>query len=259
MDSTIIWGHRGAGFRGIENSMSSFKKAIDMGVDGIKTEAQLSKDASVILRFFPYLLIDGKKTPIEELKLKKIKQFILENGESIPTLREMFETFKDKIRYNFDVFKVETGLKIIDIAKQYDLIDKIEITKPVAYRKSFDSLLKPLREKNEQIALVNSLYSDKQIIQDNFLLLDQMKKLNIQVVNLCHHRFNLDVFSCVKKAGFKLYLWAVLFKYFMKKYLNLNYEGHIIDGIYTNFPDKIVNLRGDLQNQKKNPIILKYK
>ena len=119
MNSTIIWGHRGAGSRGIENSMSSFKKAIDMGVDGIKTEARLSKDKAIILRFFPYLLIDGKKTPIEELKLKKIKQFNLENGESILTLREMFETFKDKIRYNFDVFKVETGLKIIDIANQY--------------------------------------------------------------------------------------------------------------------------------------------
>ena len=39
MDKTIIWGHRGAGFRDVENSMSSFKKAVKMGVDGIKTEA----------------------------------------------------------------------------------------------------------------------------------------------------------------------------------------------------------------------------
>lgn len=162
----------------------------------------------------------------------------------------MFETFKDKIRYNFDVFKVETGLKIIDIAKQYDLIDKIEITKPATYRKSFDSLLKPLREKNERITLVNSLYSDKQIIQDNFLLLDQMKKLNIQVVNLCHHRFNHEIFRRVKKDGFKLYLWAVLFKYFMKKYLNLKYEGKVVDGIYTNYPDKLIKLRKSRSNVK---------
>ena len=44
MNKTFVWGHRGAGFRDIENSMSSFKKAVDMGVDGIKTEAQLSNN-----------------------------------------------------------------------------------------------------------------------------------------------------------------------------------------------------------------------
>ena len=51
MNKTFVWGHRGAGFRGIENSMSSFKKAIDMGVNGIKTEAQLSKDGEIFLCF----------------------------------------------------------------------------------------------------------------------------------------------------------------------------------------------------------------
>ena len=191
MPNTIIWGHRGAGFRGVENTLSSFKKCVEMDVDGIKTEAQLSKDEVVLLRFLPYLVIKGKKTLIKELKLKDIKLFKLENGESIPTLQEMFEMFGNKIRYNFDIFKVETGKKIIEVAKQYDLIENIELTKPVAYTGSFDSLLKPLREKNEDIILINSLFSDKQITHNNYTLLDQMKKLNVQVINLNHHRFNL--------------------------------------------------------------------
>lgn len=70
-----------------------------------------------------------------------------------------------------------------------------------------------------------------------------MKELNVQVINLSHHRFNLKVFNQVKKAGFKFYLWSVLFKYFMRKYFNLNYKGQIIDGIFTNYPDKLVELR----------------
>ena len=102
MSPTIIWGHRGAGFRGIENSMSSFKKAVNMGVDGIKTEAQTTKDGEVILKFFPYINIGGKKTKIRDLQIKAIKQVKLENGESIPTIRELFDEFNDKIRYNFD-------------------------------------------------------------------------------------------------------------------------------------------------------------
>ena len=243
MLNMIIWGHRGAGFRGVENTLSSFKKCVEMGVDGIKTEAQLSKDGIVFLRFLPFLVIDGKKIPIKELSFKDIKFYKLENGESIPTLEEMFEMFNDKIRYNFDIFKVETGIKVIEVAEQYDLIENIELTKPVAFTGSFDSLLKPLREKNKDVILINSIFSDKQITRDNYVLLDQMKKLNVQVINLNHHRFNLEVFKRVKKAGFKFYVWGVLFRYFMKKYLNLNYNGQIIDGIYTNFPDKLVELR----------------
>ena len=30
-----------------------------------------------------------------------------------------------------------------------------------------------------------------------------MKELDVQVINLAHHRFNLEVFYRVKKAGFK--------------------------------------------------------
>ena len=243
MNKTIIWGHRGAGFRDIENSMSSFKKAVKMGVDGIKTEAQLTNDGEVILQFFPFAVIDGKKNLIQEMDLKTIKQVKLENDESIPTLYELFETFKNKIRYNFDIFKVETGLKIIEIAKEYDLVHNVEITKPVAHTKSAVSLFKPLRKKSRDITFVCSLFSDKQISENEYQLLHNMKKLKVQVINLNHHRFNLDVFKRVKKEGFKFYLWAVLFKYFMKKYLFLDHKGHGIDGIFTNFPDKLVEVR----------------
>lgn len=248
MSSTIIWGHRGAGFRDVENSMCSFKKAVNMGVDGIKTEAQTTSDGEVILKFFPYINIGGKKTKIRDLQIKAIKQVKLENGESIPTLRELFNAFGDKIRYNFDIFTVETGLHIIDVAGEYGLLNKIEITKPVAHTKSAESLFKPLKRRYKDIKLICSLFSDAQISQDNYSLLNKMKKLKVQVINLNHHRFNLDIFRRVKKAGFKFYLWGVLFKHFMKKYLALSYEGENVDGIYTNYPDKLIEVRNTIFN-----------
>lgn len=246
MNGTIIWGHRGAGFRDVENSMSSFKKAVKMGVDGIKTEAQLTRDGEIFLQFLPYIQIKGQKKLIKDINHETIKQIKLENGESIPTLHELFKTFKDKIRYNFDIFKVETGIQIIEIATEYNLIDKVEITKPVAHTKSADSLFTPLRNRSKEVTLVCSLYSDKQISEDNYRLLKHMKELNVQVINLNHHRFNLEVFNQVKKGGFRFYLWGVLFKFFMSKYLELNYKGQKIDGIYTNYPDKLVELRSKM-------------
>lgn len=247
MSHTIIWGHRGAGFRDVENSMSSFKKAVEMGVDGIKTEAQLTSDNAVILNFLPFIVIKGKKSFIQDSSLEAIKQVRLENEESIPTLHELFKVFGDKIRYNFDIFRVETGLKIIEVAEEYNLINKVEITKPVGHTKSADSLFKPLRKRSKDVTLICSLYSDQQISDNNYKHLDHMKELDVQVINLAHHRFNLEVFYQVKKAGFKFYLWSVLFKYFMRKYLNLEYKGYTVDGIYTNYPDKLVELRSEIK------------
>jgi glycerophosphoryl diester phosphodiesterase len=247
MKSTIIWGHRGAGFRDVENSMSSFKKAVDMGVDGIKSEAQLTKDNEIILHFLPFIVIKNNKRFIRDVNLEKIKQVNLTNKEAIPTLREVFDEFNDKIRYNFDIFTVESGLKIIEVAEDYNLIDNVELTKPVGHTKSAESLFKPIRKENKEITLICSLYSDKQISDNNYQHLTLMKKLKVQVINLAHHRFNLEVFTQVKKAGFKFYLWSVLFKYFMRKYLTLDYEGYGIDGIYTNYPDKLIKLRSEIK------------
>ena len=105
MNRTFVWGHRGAGFRDVENSMSSFKKAIDMGVDGIKTEAQLSQDGEIFLCFQESLRKDEEYLPIKDLDSTEIRTLRLDNNESVLTLPEFFSKkylLKDLRR--FDIF-----------------------------------------------------------------------------------------------------------------------------------------------------------
>jgi len=80
LNRTFIWGHRGAGFIGVQNTIPSFQNAINMGVDGIKTEAQLSKDNEVILSFYKNLRINGEGLLINKLNLDEIKKYKLEVG-----------------------------------------------------------------------------------------------------------------------------------------------------------------------------------
>jgi len=243
LDRTIIWGHRGAGFRGIENSMSSFKKAVEMGVDGLKTEANLTNDGHIVL-VFPYnFKIDGERRKIRDLNLDQINEVKLSNGESIPTLTELFEMFKDSnLKYSFDIFDINTGKRIVELAKRYNVLENIEIAKPAGIRVPFDEFLYPLRKLNENVILVNSCFNSKQISENGYTNLKKMIDLDIQVVNLNHHNFSYKIFELVKEKGLKSYLWGVLFKYFMRKYLKIR-----VDAIYTNFPDKILELRKEIQ------------
>ena len=121
LNKTIIWGHRGTGFTGVQNTFSSFRNAIDMGVDGIKTETKLSKEGEVVICYFNNIKINGEDVPIQELTIEEIKNFKLENNESIPTLREVFEAFKDSnTKYNFDIANPEEEFKSLKRRRSMD-------------------------------------------------------------------------------------------------------------------------------------------
>ncbi|MFX0000414.1 MAG: glycerophosphodiester phosphodiesterase [Candidatus Hodarchaeota archaeon] len=249
MNKTFIWGHRGAGFTGLQNTLSSFQNAIDMGVDGIKTEAQLSKDKEIFLTFQQNLRINGEIIPIIDLESDKVKKFKLENGELIPTLHELFNKFKNsKIRYNFDIKAPEIGIRIIEIAREFNLIDKIEIAKTSTDPNPLTKLFSKIREFDKNVSLINSISLRYSKIEENHLELDSMKELKVEGINVNYNFANFELFKKVINKGFKFYVWGVLFNRSMEKFLKMNYHGRYIDAMMSNFPARLVKLRNEIQN-----------
>ncbi|NVM35241.1 MAG: hypothetical protein HWN81_06575 [Candidatus Lokiarchaeota archaeon] len=248
MNKTFVWGHRGAGFKGVENTLSSFQNAIDIGVDGIKTEAQLSNDREVFLTFQQSLKINGETIPVNELESYKITKYKLENGESIPTLPELFNKFKKyKIRYNFDIKAPEIGIRIIEIAREFNVIDKIEIAKSSMDPNPLPKLFSKIREFDKNVKLVNSIFLKYSNIEENHLELESMKKLNVQGINVNYNFANFELFKKVINKGFKFCVWGVLFNRSMEKFLKMNYQGRFIDAMMSNFPARLVKLRDKIQ------------
>lgn len=249
MNKTIIWGHRGAGFIGIQNCLSSFQKAADMGVDGLKSEAKLSKEGEVFLSFNRNLKKYGADTPLQELSVDEIKKFKFENGESIPTLREVFEALEGyNLKYNFDITRSVEGIRIIETAKDYGLIDRIELAKPSTYPGSLSNLFTAIRNFDKRVTFINSVSLKYSLIDNKSLDLDEMKRLNIEGVNVNYHFVNADLFKKIKDLGFKFYVWGILFKRSIIKFLKMKYHNNYIDGIMSNQPDRLIKLRKEFQN-----------
>ncbi len=249
MNRTFIWGHRGSGFIGTQNSLSSFKNAIDMGVDGIKTEVKLSKEGEVILSYYNSLKYNGKDIPIEELTIEEIKKYKLENNELIPTLREVLKAFEaNDLKYNFDIASPEQGIRIIETVKEYGLLDHIEIAKPATLPDSVSKFFTEIRNFDENVNLVNSVFLKHSIIEDMHLEIEDMRKLNIMGINVNFNYANFELFKRVKEHGFKFCVWGVLFKRSMQKLLTMKYKGEYIDAIMSNQPDRLVKFRNELQN-----------
>ncbi|MFX0106393.1 MAG: glycerophosphodiester phosphodiesterase [Candidatus Hodarchaeota archaeon] len=248
MNKTFVWGHRGAGFIGVQNSLTSFKKAIEMGVDGFKTEAQISKDREIFLTFQQNYKKNGEEIHINDLTRTEIKSFKLENNEPILTLPELFNEFKDyNLRYNFDIRAPDVGIRIIEIAKEYNLLDKIEIAKTSIDPFPLTNIFSKIREFDRNVTLINTIFLKHTNIREEHLELENMKKLNIQGINVNYNMANLELFKMVKDNGFKFYIWGVLFKRSMQKFLKMQYNGDHVDAMFSNFPDRLVRLRNKIQ------------
>ncbi|MHA2473594.1 MAG: glycerophosphodiester phosphodiesterase [Promethearchaeota archaeon] len=249
MSKTFVWGHRGAGFRETQNSISSFRRALDMGVDGFKTEAQLSKDNEIFLTFNQSFKNNGEDIPIYELNSEEVKKFKLENGESIMTLPELFDEFKqDNIRFNFDIRTAEIGVRVIEIAKEFNLVNKIEIAKTSIDRFPLPDIFKKIRDFDKNVMLVNTLFLGNTDIKEEHLELEDMKNLNVSGININYNFATPEVFKMVKDHGFKFCIWGVLFKRSMRRCLNMSYKGQYVDAMMSNFPHRLVNLRNEIQN-----------
>ena len=228
--------------------MTSFQNAIGMGVDGLKTEAKLSEDGEIVLTFYQSLRKNGEDVLINNLDINEIRELKLENGESIPTLREVFNAFKNhNIRYNFDISDPEVGIKIIELAREFDLIDKIEIAKSSMNPNPLPLLFSKIREFDKKVTLVNSIFLPRSPIKEEHLELESMRKLNIQVINVNHNFADFELFKKVKEKGFKFYIWGVLFKRSIHKFLSMKYKGEYIDAIMSNLPERLLRIRNEIQ------------
>lgn len=99
---TQIWAHRGASHYTPENTLIFFKKAIQMGADGIELDVQMTKDHQLVVIHDE--TIDrtsngrgyAKDYTLEELKRYDFSNgFMLYRGEKIPTLQEVYELMAD--------------------------------------------------------------------------------------------------------------------------------------------------------------------
>lgn len=100
----LIIGHRGASAEAPENTLAAFALAQVQGADGIEFDVQLSADG------WPVVIHDGKLDrttnghgAVQDLTLAELQKLDAGQGQSIPTLDEVFETLGPDFLYNVEL------------------------------------------------------------------------------------------------------------------------------------------------------------
>jgi len=125
-------GHRGAGLLEPENTLKAFQKAIDLGIDGVELDVWVSKDGvPIVVHGTDEGIVKFKENNdvvyAFDLTSSELKNYVLPDGETIPTLEEVLLLCKDKIQVNIEL--KEESYRVIkptlELIKRLDMFNQV--------------------------------------------------------------------------------------------------------------------------------------
>lgn len=235
-----IFAHRGYSGKYPENTMLAFEKAIEVVVDGIELDVQLTKDGEIVIIHDETIdrTTDGSGYVVdytyEELsKFNATYKFKEMGFNKIPTLREYFELIKNlEIVTNIEL---KTGInqylgieeKVLKLIREYKLEKRVIIS-------SFNHF-SVMRMKKLAPDLKYGFLSEDWII-------DAGKYTDFHGIQCYHPRFNNlipEVIEELKKYNLEINTWTVN----EEKDMRYLYSKEI-DVIITNYPELAKKIKG---------------
>jgi glycerophosphoryl diester phosphodiesterase len=115
-------GHRGAKAYEPENTIRSFKKALEIGVNAVELDLRTTKDGQLVVIHDADVkrTTDGKGL-VNELTLKEIKGFSAEKGEKIPTLKEALDFLDKKVKIIIEVKEAGVEKEVLAAVRENQL------------------------------------------------------------------------------------------------------------------------------------------
>ncbi len=224
-------GHRGACGYAPENTLKSFQKAIDLGVDMIELDVQLCKSGELVVIHDDTVdrTADGSGF-VKKLKLKNLKKLDAGAGERIPTLEEVLNLVNRRIRINIELKRPKTAKPVLEI------IDKCIRNKGWNIDDFVISSFS--RSELKKARAINPLIQMGFLIS-RFRLLDHWwlsfaKKIRASFIGPSLKIISKRLIRKAHKHGLRVYIWTVNDP---KDIERMRRWG--ADGIFSNFPDRV--------------------
>ncbi len=230
----VVYAHRGASSYAPENTLSAFKKGIELGANGIELDLQKTKDGKIVIFHDDY--IDRKSNGIGKIEDYTYEELLkLDFGgwfdkkfsnEKIMLFEEFAKEFFNKpLTFAIELKVLEIEKEVLEIIEKYKVHDRIFITSFIY------EVLENVRKINKEIKIS---WLVQEINENNI-----NKLLEIQGSQICPRAefVTKEKIKLANSKGLSVRLWGVFDENIMKNVYELN-----IDGMTVNFPDKLNQL-----------------
>jgi glycerophosphoryl diester phosphodiesterase len=220
VNSVLKIGHRGARAYEPENTLSSFRRAMELGVDAVELDVRKTRDNELVVIHNA----DVNKTTngsglVNELTLDEIKRFVTEKGEKIPTLEEVLDSVGRRVKVLVELKETDIEEQVLNLIRKRGLIDNVIL---ISFH---EDALRKVRELDDGVATGLIYVSHKNPIQ---AALDLKAEYLLPLYRFTHS-------ANVKKAhekGLKVIVWTINTKEEVAEYRKKG-----VDGIATDRPD----------------------
>lgn len=237
-------GHRGAMAYAPENTISSFKTALDMGVDMVECDVRITADQ------YPVVIHDnllGRLTKtsgrVNRLTLAQVKQLQIKEIESVPTLGEVLKALGKRVGINIELKAKGSAQVVVQTLRDY----RVNFSR-VMISSNFPSELRRVEQLEPSITTALIFRSTNTF--NIWLVLDFLALLFLPItkyyiswvvshahadyLNINHHLLDSRKVALFKKRGIKICAWTV------NKQHKIDYLKRLgVDGIITNYPDRL--------------------
>ncbi len=227
-------GHRGAKGYASENSLFSFEKAIEMGVDGIELDVHLSLDGQIIVIHDDTIdrTTNGKGF-VNTLSLQELKTFRInekqasELKQQIPTLNEVFDLVNLTCFINIELKGKGTASAVVALIEKYILEKNWKYANFLV--SSFDwNAVQEVRFLNENIPI--GILTETNLD----LAFSFAKFMKAEAIHPEFHLLTQNNTAQIQAKGIQVFPWTVNEYEAIQKIKTYN-----VNGIITDFPDRI--------------------
>ena len=239
----LIIGHRGYPILYPENTLLSFRKAIESGADGVELDVRSTKDGVLVIihdeRIDELSNGEGK---VRDLTFKEVRKYDFGMKEKIPTLEEVLEELPSTCVINIEIKEKED-------AREVALLVKKTGRKNVIFSSfdpdSLEIVKKVIPDAEIGLILRKDYLAWKRLWNKSFL--DAVKScvkglpvthlmLPIGLLEIMDEEEILGITEDIRKKGIKVFFWTVN----DPEVFRLLYE--YADGIITDDPELIRDL-----------------
>jgi len=229
-----IMGHRGAAFYEPENTLRSFRRALEMGVAAVELDVQLTKDGRLAVIHDETVDRTTNGTGrVKDFTFEELQALDAGQGERIPSLGEVVDLVLGRAHLVVELKQADAARPLLRFIRERRLFESVHV---ISFWHPVVLALKQVEPRLATGVLLVGCPADPagvaQAARAEALVL-HYAYVTPEVVAAAHH------------AGLLVFVWNIDAVDLLKPYLTLN-----LDGIGSNRPDVLIEyLRGEGQGR----------
>ena len=250
-EKTKVWAHRGASGYAPENTLDAFRKAVEMGADGIELDVQMTKDGElVVIHDETINRVSNGKGWVKDYTYEELKKFNFNKThleytkEEIPTLEQVYLLIKPtNLTINVEI---KTGIVFYPGIEErvLELTERLGMKERVIYSSFNHYTIRKIKELDPQ-AKTGMLYEDG-IIDAVDYACDVVKADALHPAG--YNVFYPGFLEHCRERKRLLHVWTIN----EEKHMRMLCEAGV-DALITNYPDIAKKIRDEYRFGELQP------